>query len=232
MGKRVDTKRLIRLRRLTEANDAMRVEMGIPSGRVANLVPPLAAPRDPGAAAGTSSVQESADREASQKVKGAEVERIGESIIRERSLEIRQRIGARLLVWDEVLRLTEAQEIQLRAAMEEGEQKLDMPSRRKPEKGAPFRPYLEEGAALQTAQEEAIKSLVSEDLQVALERQKSSELQTQAEVQAGKALAKLQGFGIRSGRDHQGWRGVRRSNGAAAARRQRTVPTNPGPGSV
>ena len=125
----------------------MRAEMGPPSGGVPKLVPPLAAPRDPGAAAGKSNGQESVDRAASQKVKEAEVARIRESIIKERLLEIRQRSKARLLAWKEVLNLTEEQEIQLRAAMEEGEQKLERLSRRKPEKGAPFQPYLEEMAA-------------------------------------------------------------------------------------
>ena len=181
-----------RLRRLTDANDALRAGMVIASGGEPKLVPTLPAPRDPVAAAEKSSGQQSADRVASQKVKEAEVARIRESILKERSLEMRQRIEARLLAWKDVLNLTEAQEIQLRAAMEEGEQKLDMLSRRKPEKGAPFQPYLEEMAALQTAQEKAIKSLLSQDQQFALERQKSSELHTQAEVQAGKALAKLQ----------------------------------------
>ena len=129
---------------------------------------------------------------------GADIS-IQEGIIKERLLKIRQRVEARLLTWKEVLNLSDAQEIQLRAAMEAGEQKLEKLTRIKPEKGAPFQAYLEEGAALQTAQEEEIKSLLSEEQRAALERQKDSERQTQAEVHAGKQLATLQDNLILSG---------------------------------
>ena len=89
------------------------------AGKTANQALEALLASDPGAAAGKSNGQESVDRAASQKVKEAEVARIRESIIKERLLEIRQRSKARLLAWKEVLNLTEAQEIQLRAAMEE-----------------------------------------------------------------------------------------------------------------
>lgn len=122
---------------------------------------------------------------------GAEIS-IEEGVKKERLMKIRQRVEARLLAWKGPLNLSAGQEAQLRAAMESGERKLEVLSRTKPEKGAPFQAFLEEGAALQLAQEEEIKSLLSEDQRAALEEQKTQELRTKAEVQAGKQMAKLQ----------------------------------------
>lgn len=91
-----------------------------------------------------------------------------------------------------VLNLSEAQEVQLRAAMESGEQKLENLSRRKPNTYSPFKAFLEEGAALQTAMDEEVKALLSGDQRTGLELQTSRELRTQAEVKAGGQMAKLQ----------------------------------------
>lgn len=188
----------IRLRRLTDAKDAQRAGMVIPSLEAQKLAQPLPAPGEPGPVVEKTSGPGSPGRASPQKMDGADIS-IQEGIIKERLLKIRQRVEARLLTWKEVLNLSDAQEIQLRAAMEAGEQKLEKLTRIKPEKGAPFQAYLEEGAALHTAQEEEIKSLLSEEQRAALERQKDSERQTQAEVHAGKQLATLQDNLILSG---------------------------------
>ena len=115
-----------------------------------------------------------------------------DGIQKERSIKIQQGIDSRLLSLRGLLSLTDTQELQMRAVMDKWQQKLEELSRSKPEKGEAFKAYLEQGAAIQTAQEEEVSSLLTEDQRSALDQHQLKERQTQAEVKAAQLLGDLQ----------------------------------------
>ena len=115
-----------------------------------------------------------------------------DGIQKERSIKIQQGIDSRRLALRGLLSLTDTQELQMRAVMVKWQQKLEELSRSKPEKGEAFKAYLEQGAAIQTAQEEEVSSLLTEDQRSALDQHQLKERHTQAEVKAAQLLGDLQ----------------------------------------